>query len=235
MNIAKQQSSANNLQELGLLGLGSRTTQFYFEQLNRQYHAHFSKDSTCPLLLLNTNFDEFNPYLPDQHSKLQPALIRYLERLQRINVQRVIIPNITLHESVDYIQLDDGKYPEIINPIAATIERLKEDKQWQVVLIGSFYSMNSSKLFKQFNDAGIAVTVPSEQIMRRIDAIRKRVYRYCEHEQDSDELLTLIASYQAHSTVVIACTELSIVSQAKSASIYDMVTIQLHEAIKPLL
>ncbi|MGR5236232.1 aspartate/glutamate racemase family protein [Vibrio alfacsensis] len=228
-------ASFKYLPELGLLGLGSRTTQFYFEQLNRQYHAQFLGDSSCPLLLVNTNFNEFNPYLPNQYDKLQPALMHYLTILHSLNVKRVIIPNITLHESIDNLDLDDEIYPEIIHPVTETIRRLKADEQSEIMLIGSLYSMASNRLYQQFNDAGIVINVPNQQMMQRIDNIRKRVYGYCEDVQDSDEFFALIAGYQSQSAVVIACTELSILAQAKPTSIYDMVTIQLQTAINQIL
>ncbi|MGS0679787.1 hypothetical protein ACVBIL_01380 [Shewanella sp. 125m-7] len=235
MNTGQQQATMKNALALGLLGLGNRTTQFYFEQLNRQYHAYFAGDSTCPLLLLNTNFEEFNPYLPDQYCKLKPALTHYLNILHAINVKRVIIPNITLHESIDNLDLTSGDYPDIINPVTATIQRLKEDGYCEIMLIGSFYSMHSSRLFKQFYDAGISVTVPTESVMQKLDIIRKRVYNDCECEQDADYFASLISDYQTHSAVVIACTELSILAQTITESVYDMATIQLQEAINQLL
>ena len=50
---------------LGILGLGSRTTQFYIQELNRMFQAKKGGYSTCPFILLNTDFHKINTFLPE--------------------------------------------------------------------------------------------------------------------------------------------------------------------------
>ena len=50
--------------KLVVIGLGSRSTAFYLQALNKEYNAKFGGYSTCPLVLYNVNFHAINTLLP---------------------------------------------------------------------------------------------------------------------------------------------------------------------------
>lgn len=54
------------INQLGILGLGSKSTLYYVEQLNTLYNRSFGGFSTCPFMMVNANFNDINPYLPDK-------------------------------------------------------------------------------------------------------------------------------------------------------------------------
>jgi aspartate racemase len=58
----------------GILGLGSRSTLFYIEQLNKGYNKKHGDYSTFPFKMLNVDFQLYNTYLPAQYEILLPQL-----------------------------------------------------------------------------------------------------------------------------------------------------------------
>ena len=59
---------------LGILGLGSRSTIFYMEQLNKIHQAVHGGYSTCPFMLINSDFNGINPFLPNSFKKRNKAI-----------------------------------------------------------------------------------------------------------------------------------------------------------------
>jgi len=220
-------SGCKTLPRLGLLGLGSRSTCFYLQQLNQAYRAVFGHDNTCPLLLLNADFNEFNKYLPDQFSNLEPALLAYLNTFSDLPVDQVMIPNITLHACYDRLHSKTAQHLKVIHPVELAIKRLQDEGLKEAVIFGSYHSMNSAVLSTQFNDAGIYLMKPEESDMTFIDNIRQRTYLDKETSQEYEDFNLLVKKYAQQSPVLIACTELSIVLKIDSLNIFDMVRMQV--------
>jgi aspartate racemase len=218
---------------LGVLGLGSRSTLFYIEQLNAGHNKIYGGAGPCPLQLLNSNFDEINRYLPDQWLYLEPVLTKYLHALSDLSVAQIIIPNITLHECYDRLHNDPAiSALNIIHPVSSTIRQLQNANCQKVVLFGSLYSMQSPALHKQFSDCKIDIIRPQANDMLAIDNLRQLIYAHKETLQDVEQFNTLLTHYRAQAPVVIACTELSIALRNTSADIYDMARIQINQALQ---
>lgn len=217
---------------LGLLGLGSRSTQFYIEQINRKYHLIHGGYSTCPFLLLNTDFNEINPFLPNKYKKLKENLIPYFKELKKLEISNLLIPNITLHETLDIFN-DELNFPfSLVHPIKNTLNLLKKKKIKEIVLIGSLYSMQGSYITNQFKNNGIKVTLPLENEMEFIDDFRQQIYNYEECSNNIIRFKQLIKRYSSKNSILIACTELSLVLNKITANTYDMARIQIEEALK---
>ena len=137
--------------KLGILGLGSRTTQFYIQQLNQKFNDKYGGYSTCPFMLLNTNFNEINPYLPDDYNVLENVLENYLNKLIAKEVNTVLIPNITLHETFDRIKSKIEGSVEFIHPVHSTIQQLMLNGKSEALILGSGYTMNSSVMKSFFS------------------------------------------------------------------------------------
>ncbi|WP_428229566.1 aspartate/glutamate racemase family protein [Flavobacterium sp.] len=217
------------IQSLGILGLGSRSTLFYIKELNRLYHQKKGGYSTCPFKLLNTNFDVINNLLPVTSTKLEVILRNYLVELQHLKVDAILIPNITLHETIDKITLG----AEIIHPVYVTIAKLKESRVNKVVLLGSLHTMESSYLKDVFKNESIAVVLPSKEDRVFIDNVRKHIYEETESQDLLKEYNDIIEKYSVNYAVVLACTELSVGWKAESSTIiFDMSRIQIARTIE---
>lgn len=215
---------------LGILGLGSRSTLFYIEQLNKLYNLKFGGFSTCPFVLLNADFNTINQNLPANFSVLEKQLTPYLIALQQLGANSIVIPNITLHETFD--KLNFGV--KCIHPLTATIQKLKEKGIKKVALFGSLYSMEADYLHNYFNAQKISVLQPQNDEKLFLDHLRKLIYNHEETEKYLIKYRKLLEKYSKDIAVVIACTELSIPNLDENKNIFDMAQIQIQEALNPL-
>lgn len=216
---------------IGILGLGNRSTVFYLEQLNYLYNNKYGGYSTCPFKLLNTNFNDINPFLPNQFIHLKQSLLAYLKEIHTLKIDSLLIPNITLHETIDMLDLDGVQKTLIIHPIASTIELLKERGQKSVVLFGSLHSMKTSYISSQLHNHDIQTSLPSEEEMKFIDELRHKIFFNKESLEEVSRYKNLVNSYTRSKAVIIACTELSIVSLETNSNVFDMARIQINKAM----
>jgi aspartate racemase len=89
------------INKLGILGLGTSSTLHYVDELNKKFLQKFGGYSTCPFIMVNTNFNTINPFLPDQEIDLYKNLLPYLYFIEQISIKHLLVPNITIHEVLD--------------------------------------------------------------------------------------------------------------------------------------
>ena len=214
---------------IGILGLGARTTEFYIHKLNKAYHASKGDYHTFPCVLYNIDFNEINPYLPNNYDALIPKLEKSFAKLKKFSINHLLIPNITLHETLD--KLDHGF--NLIHPIGLTVQYLKEKEVKNICLFGTNYTMTSDYIISKFQEHNIEVNIPSKEHQAEIDTFRKNVYDYQENNENVEAFKKLIKKYSANSNVVIACTELSIVNTtfSKNPKVIDMAMLQIQQAL----
>ena len=211
----------------GILGLGNASTLFYVNEINTEFQRRNGGYSTCPFILYQVNFDEVNPYLPHDFHILIPAVQNYFLEMKNIGIKTVLIPNITLHETVDQISTDI----HIINAIDLTLKKLQKGKISRVVLFGTVFTMDSEYMKRKFAEKEIQLLSISLEDQLFVDNFRKKVYEGKETVADVLEFQKLSYLYSQQETLVLACTELSIHS-IKNDSIFDMVQIQIDEFLK---
>ncbi|MCK0131151.1 hypothetical protein MWU59_06495 [Flavobacteriaceae bacterium F08102] len=220
----------NTFAGLGLLGLGARSTLFYIHELNAMYNQQKGGYSTCPFVMVNTDFNEINPYLPNQFDQLEASLSNILTRFEELGVEQLLIPNITLHETIDRL----APRINIIHPIHLAIEHFRESEQDQAVCFGSSYTMTAPYVQGYFSGAGITVLAPEECDKTTIDNFRKKVYFGQESMRDIEEFQHLVAQYASQTNVLIACTELSLFVPKGIQQVCDMAELQIEKAVKCL-
>ena len=214
--------------KLAVLGLGSRSTLYYLSELNRLYNQAKDGYSTCPFVLLNTDFNAINCLLPNPSNELDAALSDYISEIETYNIQHVLIPNITLHETIDRLQITKN----VLHPVHLTIKKVKENNWTKVVLFGSLFSMNAIYIKNQFVANGIEVLQPSQEDMLFIDDVRKQIYNETETSELIEKYHSLIDLYSTNNPVILSCTELSILKPKGNKNLLDMADVQIEEAIK---
>ncbi|MCG9793030.1 aspartate/glutamate racemase family protein [Flavobacterium algicola] len=212
---------------IGILGLGIRTTLFYIEELNRHYYD-LKECYTCPLKMINTNFEIINNLLPTTSPELEELVDGYLSELVKLEIATILVPNITLHETVDNIVNDKT----ITHPVALTIAKLKSQKIKNIVLIGSMYTMEGLYLKNKLNEEGIEVLHPTPNECEFIDEVRRNIYNQTEDDESLKMYNEIIAKYSLKSHILIACTELSIGWDISNGDkVFDMARIQIENAV----
>jgi aspartate racemase len=217
--------------QLLILGLGSRSTLYYLREINRLYNEKKGGYSTCPLILLNTDFDKINPLLPKMSAQLDAVIQSYLDKIATLEITLVVFPNITLHETLDRLEINKN----IIHPLHLSVSKIQEYKWCKVVLFGSLHSMQSNYIRSYFELNSIEVVIPSPSDMLFIDEVRKHVYNETETNEIINNYHSLIKEYAKNYPVVLCCTELSIVKPIGEINIIDMVQMQIEKAVKSIL
>lgn len=213
--------------KLAVLGLGSRSTLFYLSELNRAYQNKNGGYSTYPLWLLNTDFNSINSLLPNPSEALDYVVSDYIKKIKQLEVDSILIPNITLHETIDRLNINKN----IVHPIHLSISKIKANLCKEVVLFGSLFSMKSNYISQHFNAAGIAIISPSESDMQLIDTVRKEIYNQTETKDLIESYHQVIAKYNSMMPVILACTELSILKPKDRNNLIDMVDLQVEHAV----
>jgi aspartate racemase len=218
--------------KLGILGLGSRSTTFYINELNTLYNQEKGGYSTCPFTLLNYNFAAINSLLPYASDSLDAIVQDYITELEKTDIESILIPNITLHETIDRLVTKK----KIIHPIHLAVAKIKEKNWSKIVLFGSMHSMQSHYISSNFKAHDIEVVLPSEEDRLRIDEVRNRVYSETETVEFIQDYHLLIEKYTTNNPVVLACTELSVFNpKNNNKNILDMAQLQITEAVKTVL
>lgn len=211
--------------EKGIIGLGSRTTLYYLNQINTLYNIEKGGFSTSPFLLINSDFDNINPFLPNQYNKIQEHLILLVNKAKELGIKKLLLPNITIYETLQ-------KYPEIIkgieviDPITEVIQLLTKDKT--MLIIGSKYTSCSVNLANRFEASGIRVNSTDSEITDWVDDFRIKIYKSKETNEEVTQFNDLIDSLSKQQAVIVACTELSTVLKKGHKDVFDLVAIQIN-------
>ncbi|UJF30868.1 hypothetical protein L0B70_05690 [Kaistella sp. 97-N-M2] len=212
----------------GVLGLGAVSTQYYLQQIHEKFQHENKEYSTCPLILYQIDFQEINPFLPNKFSDLIPQVKDYLEKIFALGIKKLLVPNITLHETLD--QMD---FPlEVYHPVSLTLNYLQEKNVSKAFLFGTSYTMNSDYLRRNFDDKDVTLLKPSNEDQEWIDHFRTMVYEGNVATSDSERFHETIKKYAASNPVLIACTELSLHARKNDDSCIDMAELQIEAFLK---
>jgi aspartate racemase len=215
---------------LGILGLGSQTTAYYLRELNRVFNEKKGGYSTCPFVLFNVNFDPINSLLPNVSGALDTIVQSHLSKIENTEIKQLLIPNITLHETIDRLKFKKS----ILHPVAICISKIKENQWKKVVLFGSLHTMQSNYIRNYFNENDIEILLPSEEDMSFIDHVRKEIYGETQTEELLAKYHLMIEKHSSNHPVILACTELSIFKPF-NRNLLDMAQLQIEEAVKTVL
>lgn len=216
--------------ELGILGLGNRSTLFYLNQINKNYNSLNGGYSTCPYLLLNTNFDCINPYLPNQFEKLIPIVKSYIQKLVNIGAKNILIPNITLHETID--KITEFNKDLFVHPITILSNELKKEKlKKSIILLGTLHTMNNSYFINHINKEGYQTTSLNSNDSQFIDEFRTSIYNDNETDVSKLEFDLLIDRLSLNNIIIVACTELSIYFNSSNKNVINLPLLQVNEFV----
>jgi aspartate racemase len=197
---------------IGLLGLADRSTRYYLQKLNAQYNHLYGGYSTCPIKLLNVDFERINPFLPDDFKQLIPVTRQSLLELLAMHVDQIVIPNITLHSTLEQFQLETELYEKIAHPLTLLSDVINFKNRDEVRLLGTRHKNHGDYVSRYLERLQVSVTFPSQDNLQENEALRRDVYSDNEQKDQLTEFYTQINQYinEGDGLVVIACTELSI-------------------------
>lgn len=217
--------------DLGILGLGNRSTGYYMNEINNRFNAKEGGYSTCPFVMLNTNFNNINPLLPNQFELLTPIIKPYIDKLFAFGVKKILIPNITIHETIDRINKYDQSY--FIHPLEIMTKELKNKlNKKPIVILGTSYTMDNPYIINFINKNGWETKSLTKGQNRFIDNFRQAVYNNKETKKLKAEFKELSEQLTKTNYLVIACTELSIHVVEGNENVINLPLLQINESIK---
>ena len=200
---------------LGVLAMSEDATQWYLKQLE-----------STEITVFNTDFERINALLPSPSEQIIKLLKSYLNQVTKVD--ELLIPNITIHNIIDCILATEYFPFTIIHPVDLLIKELKTTACKKILLTGTIHTMQPGYISEKLNEAGIEVTFPNSKEIMEIDTLRKEVYHKRAKEKQIQAFHQLLNSYTKNITVVLACTELSMINKVAAKNILDMAQIQIN-------
>lgn len=214
--------------KIGVLGLDSQSTCYYLDEINKAYKQEMGGYSTCPLVLINADFNKINPFLPSGFNELREYLTLKINELESLGVERVIVPNITLHEALEVLELDTY----VLNPLHLIGDFFNSEGIREVVLLGTKHTMRSSYFKRVLGKHGIQLIIPEPRIFNFVEGFRKKVYAKLDCEKDRMDYQKHVSALMVKSPVVSACTELSMHYNDSVKNFYDLSNFQIRELME---
>jgi len=212
----------------GILGLGRVSTIYYFNEIQRRYQLQHDEFSTCELLLYQIDFQEINPFLPDDFENLIPKIESCFTQVFKMEISRLLVPNITLHETLDKINLPF----QIYHPIDLTLNYLTEKDISEIYIFGTLYTMNGTYISEKFAKKAVKILKPTAADQIWIDTFREAVYNETQTAAEVLYFHQLIQKYSQKSPVLLACTELCVFSPKDNPACIDMAELQIEAFVK---
>lgn len=207
---------------IGLLGLGEYSTKYYADALNQS----ISNDPELELKIHQVDFEFINEHLPFGFEILKPIVEKHILDLYNLGVNNIVIPNMTLHLTVDRINLPARIKDKIIHPFKETIQQLKEKGIQEITLLGTRHTMQSDLIQKYFKDEKIDLHTINQENLVAIDELRMKVYEQGASDALAKELNSLSSKYP---NPVLMCTELSLIN----SDFIDAVKCQIQAVFVP--
>lgn len=221
------------MHKLGILGLGSKSTLYYIEKLNIEYNKLMGSYSTCPFIMVNADFNTINPHLPNDFNKLKPIIESYLYYFESLEIDCLLVPNITLHQTIDMVIAENDFTFKIIHPVKLAIDELLKCNINEVTILGSKYTMTNNYLKEHLLDFNISINNLKTNEIEIVDALRKQLYDG--NVSSTSSLNKIIQELPKNNIPLIACTELSLITNSTKTTFVDMAQLQIKEALNLIL
>ena len=194
--------------------LGTYTTDYY----RNWFVQHNVEVEEVPF-----DFVELNEFLPNRFNEILPRLDSLLEFLADRS-EEIVVPNITLHESLEMHETYTGLDDRLLHPVHLLGAKLKNERVSTITIFGSEYTMTSGYVARILDKYDVSVNELDSTLREKVDTLRKMVYSGKDYSALLDEVISDMQKIDF--PIALACTELS-VAIPRSPNVYDMVDIQL--------
>lgn len=218
---------------IGILEMSEASTEFYIGLL-KETSLH-RMDAPTPFKLIPTDFDSINNLLPHRSTQLDSIIKSYLKDISSFEIGSLLIPNITIHETVDAVWDATNSKISIAHPLFGTIKRMKASDRNKAVVFGSTYTMTADYIPSVFAESAITIERPKPDDIEFIDSVRRQVYHGSATTESIQQFNDLVETYSNETMVLIACTELSIASNMSHDGVIDLAVVQVEDAISSII
>lgn len=219
------------MKTIGLLGgMSWESTQIYYAEMNRRVREKRGGHEAARILLFSANFAEIRELTDKQGWN---AVGEYLGsaavKLEEAGADMILMATNTIHVVADQIQNDlQVPFLHIATPL---IEALKKDGRRKVALLGTQMTMESTFYRELLEVAGFEVWTPSPEDRGEVHRIifdELTLGEVSPAAQDFFRALALKAQHAGAEGVILGCTELGLVLEARQSPVPVYDTAVLH-------
>ncbi|NIJ45635.1 aspartate racemase [Wenyingzhuangia heitensis] len=208
------------LGKIGILEMSKDSNNLYLNMLSN--HCNFN---TTNFSFYPTYFDEINNLLPHPSKELKKLLVNYLDKIKDVNY--LIVPNITIHQTLDELFKEQTFKFKLIHPIIELVHDLKKVDQNKVVIFGSKHTMQPGYISSLLENYGIKCSFPTTKDYQQIETYRIAVYNKTATPDTINNFNTIVKKHATKTNVILACTELSLAYNSNFSNVFDLVKIQV--------
>lgn len=217
--------------KIGILGLGSQTTQHYIKRLNQRYQEQTESGRTFPFLLRNIDFHEINKHLPHEMQHVEMQFRDYLNELMAMGLRHLLVPHIGLHELLDEVGLPVSI--ELLHPLRLTEQKLRELPGRPLMIWSDEHSMQRGYLEQHFEALGESPLRPKPNDVKSIAALCQRAAEGPIQPKEQEAFERLFNRYKDQARILLACTNLSLYDKPDDTGwVLDMAEMQLERALE---
>lgn len=208
-------------------GMSGSATRWYMQRIQ----SAVGTEATPPLY--PTDFEAINALLPSPSEALETLLETQLATLPR-SIRHLLVPNITIHHTLDGMDLHERFGLELLHPVAETVRALQAQGLDRAVFFGTRHTMQPGYLSQALEANGIEIVFPSTEHIQLVDQHRLRVYEGTSTPEQDQAFNALVRAYADKQPVVLACTELSMTFAGQHRNVFDMARLQVDAFVHTL-
>lgn len=193
------------LKESIIIGTGKNAAHWYFQKCKELYQAQNRLIQEFPVKLVKIPFEPINAILPDQMKEAGRLLLPHIHKMDELDVSQFILANITLHEALDLQEEYKVKRPFI--SLRTVIANHWNPENKKAMILGTFYTMQSSYLPCLFDDFNVEFITPDKTDFKKIDRLRTTYYNSPNPKAAQNLFDTLKVNYPEVDCFIIGCTE----------------------------
>lgn len=221
------------MKTIGIIGgMSYESSIHYYERINDQVNEKAGGLTCAKMLIYNVNFEEIRKLmLENRWNDIGKELAKIAKTLELAGADYIVIATNTMHKLADYIQ---SKISIPLIHIADCVsDKCKQNKVFNVGLIGTKYTMVEDFLKNRLNKNGLSVTTPeSEESINEIDRIIfdelcKGIIKNSSKKYYIDVINNMIKTNNIEG-IILGCTEIEMLIKPEDLNIPIFDTTQSH-------
>ena len=218
-------------QTIGIIGgLGTETSSGFCVNINRCIRQRMGIQphlitENVPMSVI----EEMRLIHGEQCQSVRDKLIAAIERMNRLNVDAIVIPCNSVHVFFDELR-QKTKIP-LLNIIEETAQHCERNNLRKVGLLATTTTVQQQLHQQELRKRGIQAMVPTEIQQKHVDRCIEKILNNKAAANDKNELLAIVEKLKDNGAqgIILGCTDLGLMIQQKDADILLIDTLKVLE------
>ncbi len=217
------------MKTIGLLGGTSWVSTIeYYRLLNSLVHKKLKKSHSAQIVLRSIDYENIKQYDYRDWHKIEGIMLSEIQKLSSCGVDCILICNNSLHKVYDNIvEHMKGSLP-ILHILDGVIEQAERRGIKKLLLLGTKFLLEDGFYKSRLENEGFEIIIPKRILRDKIQTIIVNELSKGNIEESSEKWIQeLIDEHDSAEGVVVACTELPLIINAKNYKIPILNTLEL--------